>query len=280
MNVARWLTGLTAAGLLASTPTASAQTAPDVTGAWLINASGTQSPVFHVATDVQSVQLVTRGPNQAVEVRATGIPSYHSTLSAADLARIQAHPKADFRNGGPTVSVGQGIDFGQDVGYATRGCDNQPGFGSWPPGPTCPTEQHHDMFFPVQGHAADTPQATGMGEIGLWVNGVGVYNWSDAHTYREQGVWNQVAAVFEGDSMDICGGHAANGDYHQHFYPPCLAQQLHDDGSDHSPIYGYASDGFPIYGPWVGPGQLAKSGWKLRDYDSPGSATGCGGGGQ
>jgi hypothetical protein len=31
-----------------------------------------------------------------------------------------------------------------------------------------------------------------------------------------------------------------------------------DDGQQHSPIIGFAFDGFPVYGPWEGPQQLAK----------------------
>lgn len=88
------------------------------------------------------------------------------------------------------------------------------------------------------------------------------------------GDWHTLAPVAEQYDVDICGGHAAQGDYHHHFYSSCLADMVHDTGSGHSPLYGYAADGYPIYGPWEAENTLAVSAWVLRDY-SPDSATGC-----
>jgi len=82
-----------------------------------------------------------------------------------------------------------------------------------------------------------------------------------------------VAEVYD---VDVCGGHAANGDYHHHFSSGCLGKLVNDEGTDHSPIYGYAADGYAIYGPWYSDGVLAKSSWAVRDYDDASSATGCG----
>ena len=88
--------------------------------------------------------------------------------------------------------------------------------------------------------------------------------------------------------------------YH-HSYSPCLAEQLGDTGAAHSPIHGWAADGYPIYGAWQAAGQLAQrcatrslsscflplpffnvptpalvhSCWKTRDYSSASSPTGC-----
>jgi hypothetical protein len=45
-----------------------------------------------------------------------------------------------------------------------------------------------------------------------------------------------------------------------------LASQLDDDGTAHSPLYGFAFDGFPIFGPYQAASTLAKSCWKTRDY--------------
>jgi hypothetical protein len=76
--------------------------------------------------------------------------------------------------------------------------------------------------------------------------------------------------------MDVCGGHAAQGQYHQHFYPNCLAEILGDTGSTgHSPLYGFALDGYPVYGPYQAAGVLAQSCWKTRDYSASTSSTGC-----
>jgi hypothetical protein len=59
-----------------------------------------------------------------------------------------------------------------------------------------------------------------------------------------------------------------------HSYSPCLANQLNDHGQGHSPIYGFAFDGFPLFGPYQSADTVAKSCWKKRDY-SASSATGC-----
>ena len=64
------------------------------------------------------------------------------------------------------------------------------------------------------------------------------------------------------------------GTYHHHNYPPCLAEKLGDRGIDHSPIYGFANDGFPVHGPWQKSGILAKSCYAKRDF-SAASVTGC-----
>lgn len=62
--------------------------------------------------------------------------------------------------------------------------------------------------------------------------------------------------------------------YIDHSYSPCLAEQLGDTGTGHSPIYGFAFDSYPIYGPYQSAGTLAKPCWKKRDYSNT-SPTGC-----
>lgn len=52
-------------------------------------------------------------------------------------------------------------------------------------------------------------------------------------------------------------------------------EELNDVGTDHSPIHGFAFDGYPIFGPYQALNQLAVPCWKKRDY-SASSATGCG----
>lgn len=53
-----------------------------------------------------------------------------------------------------------------------------------------------------------------------------------------------------------------------------MATLLGDTGTGHSPIYGFASDSYPIYGPYQAANTLAKPCWKKRDYAST-STTGC-----
>lgn len=57
-------------------------------------------------------------------------------------------------------------------------------------------------------------------------------------------------------------------------YSPCLAARLGDNGLSHSPIYGFGTDGFPVYGPFQESGKVAESCWQKRDYSSS-SPVGC-----
>jgi len=99
--------------------------------------------------------------------------------------------------------------------------------------------------------------------VGVWVNGVVLYNPDDARSYQNEGVWNQNAIVAEADGFDValghpspnrdggnCGGYVC-GRYHHHQNPISLRNLLGDDGTAHSPLLGYAFDGFPIYGPYA-----------------------------
>jgi len=95
-----------------------------------------------------------------------------------------------------------------------------------------------------------------VGALGIAVNGVKLYGAGDARTYNSgtnqndangDGLWYADAWVSEGATMDATGsGHAdQNGNYHYHATPIALYS-----GTGHSPIIGYAFDGFPIYGPY------------------------------
>jgi hypothetical protein len=59
--------------------------------------------------------------------------------------------------------------------------------------------------------------------------------------------------------MDYCCGHPApDNTYHYHKYPICINSPWADEGKEHSPLLGWAFDGFPIYGPYARAGVLAK----------------------
>jgi hypothetical protein len=142
----------------------------------------------------------------------------------------------------------------QQVQYSTGNvyvsCTCIPGYdiGPWIGNPNTPVNQNFVYKItrtPVQN--TGTPVATGLGHIGVWTNGVSIFNAKDAMSYNNAGVWNQNAIVVEGAGFDTCLGHPApNGEYHHHLNPRCLYDD--HDSSAHSPIIGYAFDGFPIYG--------------------------------
>ncbi|KAA9338203.1 YHYH protein [Hymenobacter busanensis] len=142
----------------------------------------------------------------------------------------------------------QRVQYSAGNVYVT--CTGIPSYtiGPWPNNPNTATNQN--FVFKITRTPQPnpgTPTATPLGHTGLWSNGVSIFNAKDAMSYNNQGVWNQNAIVVEGPSFDSCLGHpAGNGEYHHHLNPRCLYND--HDSSRHSPIIGFAFDGYPIYG--------------------------------
>jgi hypothetical protein len=89
------------------------------------------------------------------------------------------------------------------------------------------------------------------GPIGVAVNGVVFFNPFDADSV--EAIWR----------LDRCCGHPSPGfEYHYHKYPVCVKSPWTDDGTGHSPLIGFAFDGFPIFGPYEAAGELAKDSQK------------------
>jgi hypothetical protein len=129
---------------------------------------------------------------------------------------------------------------------------------------------------PVQN--TGTPTATTAGTIGVFINGVSLFDYRDGVSYKNStgqnaggplggmgdGVWNRDAIVAEKLGFDCAKGHPAGTNYHHHQNPSAfnldlvvistvcnmyLADGLYViDSSVHSPLIGFAFDGFPIYG--------------------------------
>jgi hypothetical protein len=153
-----------------------------------------------------------------------------------------------------------------------------PGIPDYPIGPTwpshsLPTNQHYLLRIPRHPEERLGPKIpTPPDHIGLFINGVPFFNAKDAHSWNDQRVWNQNAVVVEAGGADACLGHPTErGEYHHHQNPICLHS---GDPTRHSPLLGYAFDGFPIYGPYGyanpdGSGGIIRmtSGYHLRDID-------------
>mgnify|MGYP000082205707 CR=1 FL=1 len=250
----------------------------DLCTQWMGNATE-RSAVMRDGSDgiLVNVQSVTVDGTH-MRVQATGIPNYQHTITADDMAFLRDRPNAasDFTDGSTTVSEGDVVEFGEDIGYVSnRDCPTGEGYGFWPPGPECPTDFAHDVKFPLSPTPATETCYTGLGTMGLFVNGVSLFTWSDGQSYDNEGVFHNLAMVAEIYDVDLCGGHAAQGEYHHHGLPNCLMEQLGDDGSTDSPILGFVADGYAIYGPTEN-GTEVSSCWKVRDYADPASDTGCG----
>lgn len=91
-----------------------------------------------------------------------------------------------------------------------------------------------------------------MGPIGTALNGVVFFNPFEA------GGMNAVEGYSEVWLDSCCGHPAPDGIYHYHKYPSCVKSPFSDNGKQHSPVIGFAFDGFPVYGPYEGPGLMAK----------------------
>ncbi|GAB2880766.1 YHYH protein [Microbulbifer echini] len=254
-------------------------------GPWILNTTGARAPYIYetnsnaqVLVNVQSVEAVTVENKRYTRVSATGIPDYKIVITGNLYDWLINRPRAatDFVGGNPTVQVGDNVLFGQDIGYSSnsRSCDTGAGYGFWPPGPVCPENVSHQGYFPQEPEISNERCESVLGAQGYWVNGTSIYQWSDGQIL--DGTWHTLAPVAEVYDVDICGGHAARGEYHHHFYSDCLADLVGDNGDSHSPIYGFTADGYAIHGPWVANGELAKSSWAIRDYDDPDSPSGCG----
>lgn len=237
-----------------------AQTNPAITS-WLINTDGTHGSHYVSGNstliqdaDSANVQTVYYS-NNWVYVRTKGVPSY---------------PTGPFLDGNPSLTTNQNAIFKFPL-----------------------TPQQN----------TGTPTATNMGNIGVFINGVALFDYRDGVSWNNntgaegggpipgppgQGIWNRDAVVAEREGFDCAKGHPAMGNYHHHQNPSAFdldhvilsdicnayeADGLYNiDENQHSPLLGFAYDGFPIYGAYGylhtdGTGGITrmKSGYQLRN---------------
>jgi len=235
------------------------QTNPAITN-WLINTtnitgrhyvSGNPTPI--VDATLANVQTVQYNANY-VYVSATGIPAYIT---------------GPFLDNNPTIATAQNKIFRITLN---------------------PTQN------------TGTLVSTTGGNIGIFKNGVALFDYRDGVSYKNStgseagaflggtgdGVWNRDAIVAERGGFDCSKAHPAQGNYHHHQNPSAFGLDLQvlsticdtypSDGlyvinpSQHSPLLGYAYDGFPIYGAYAytntdGTGGIVrmKSSYQLRN---------------
>lgn len=241
-----------------------AQTNPAITS-WLQNTtvtgrhyvSGNSTPINDAdLVNVQSVQY----SNDYVYVSATGIPAYVT---------------GPFLDGNPSLATAQNSIFKF---------------------PLNPVEN------------TGTPTATNMGNIGVFINGTALFDnrdgvaWNNSTNSLCGGPgnspcpggpnavmdWNRDAIPAEMTGFDCSKGHPAMGNYHHHQNPSAFKLDLNVisticntydadglyaiDSTQHSPLIGFAYDGFPIYGAYGyensnGTGNIVriKSSYQLRN---------------
>ncbi|OYQ45599.1 hypothetical protein CHU92_01865 [Flavobacterium cyanobacteriorum] len=159
---------------------------------------------------------------------------------------------------------------------------------------------------PTENTGAKTP--TSGGNIGIFVNGVAMFDYRDGVAWNTTTnsfcggpgnppcpggmaatqAWNRDAVVYERLGFDCSKGHPAGTNYHHHQNPSAFDLDLNvisnicnlydADGlyainpAQHSPLIGFAYDGFPVYGAYGyanidGTGGIVriKSGYQLRN---------------
>lgn len=142
----------------------------------------------------------------------------------------------------------QQVQYSDDNVYISATCIPDYSIGPWPGDPNIPVNKNF-VFKITRKPQQNTgsPVQTPLGHTGIWSNGVSIFNAKDGMTYNNAGIWHQDALFYEGTSFDDCLGHPApGGEYHHHVNPTCLYDDA--DSLNHSPIIGYAFDGFPVYG--------------------------------
>lgn len=151
-------------------------------------------------------------------------------LSAAD-----APPKSPFND---NVKV---TFTDTDMIVESDGIPNHP-HGDFPnaDNPNTIRKQNYKFYIPLHPQKADKPTPTPFGPIGVAVNGIPFYN-----QYNREG-----GDAVQLEKFDSCCGHPdERGRYHYHKYPVCVKSPFKDSEGKHSPLIGYAFDGFAIYGP-------------------------------
>lgn len=108
--------------------------------------------------------------------------------------------------------------------------------------------QDFTFRLPLEPKMADSITRLPMGPIGMALNGVVFFNPFEA------GGMNAVEGYSEVWLDSCCGHPQQTGVYHYHKYPSCVKSPFADNGKQHSPILGFAFDGFPLYGPYEADG--------------------------
>ncbi len=150
--------------------------------------------------------------------------------------------------GGQTANV-QTVRY--SANYVYVGSAGIPDFtiGPWPSNPNTAGTQNYTFKIPRNpAPQTGTHTATPLGSMAVLVNGVVLYNALDARSYNNQNIWHSNAVVVEAISFDAVLGHPDMGSRYHHHQNPVGLHSV--NGGAHSPLLGYAWDGYPIYGPY------------------------------
>jgi YHYH protein len=155
----------------------------------------------------------------------------------------------------PTSIVGIQIDAARE--YALVYYAGIPDYVITEPGITNePTNQYGILKIPIDPTAeTDIVHAlTSSNSVGIFVNGNGIFNYTDTFTWERGGVWSYEAFVAEAAAINDDGAHSnPTGAFHNHVQSAETLEELDDPFalgiSEHSLLIGYGLDGNPVYGP-------------------------------
>ncbi|WP_298396415.1 YHYH protein [Flavobacterium sp.] len=241
-----------------------AQTNPAITK-WMQNTTGIIGRHYLAGNSTPIID--------AVQANVQSV-KYNATYSYVSATGIPAYITGPFQDGNPSLATAQNKIFRI---------------------PLIPTQN------------TGTPTATTGGNIGVFINGVALYDYRDGVAWNNTTgalcggpgnpacpggpmttqAWNRDAIPAERAGFDCSKAHPAMGNYHHHQNPSAFNLDLvvtsticnlyPSDGlyainpSEHSPLLGFAYDGFPIYGAYAytntnGTGAITrmKSSYQLR----------------
>lgn len=251
-------------GLLAFAALSQAQLSPAITS-WLQNTTVTGT--YYVSGNSTAI-----GNNILVNCQKV---EYSGSFAYVTTEGIPAYPNGPFLDGNPSQATAQNAIFQI---------------------PLAPSQN------------TGNPISTTGGNIGVFINGVSLFDYRDGVAWNPQTNalcggpgnppcpggptaaqdWNRDAVPAERAGFDCSKAHPANGNYHHHQNPSAFKLDLNVvsnicnlydadglymiDSTQHSPLIGFAYDGFPIYGAYGyqnanGSGGITriKSGYQLRN---------------
>ena len=180
----------------------------------------------------------------------------------------------------------QQVEYSDDFVYvSTHGIPSYPTGPFLDGNPSQASSQNAIFKIPLNPQEnTGNPISTNGGNIGIFINGVALFDYRDGVGWNSnnntlcggpgnppcpggplaQTDWNRDAIPAERAGFDCAKGHPAMGNYHHHQNPSAFNLDLevvsticnlYDadglyviDSTEHSPLIGFAYDGFPIYG--------------------------------
>lgn len=207
--------------------------------------SGAAAGLARGAVDRRALSAPARNSLFSCQFQAMGDALRRPWVDPDGTIRLQAKPvvpgRVDWAGRLEVVRRGERIEImGNGLPrHATGKFPVDPGSEAarWDRNPNVIRERRLVFSLPAEPRIAAKPGCLGGGPIGIALTGVVFFNALDAD--RRDALANEL--------QDACGGHVdPHGFYHYHHGSPCL------EGGDpraHSPVVGYAFDGFAIHGP-------------------------------